>query len=80
MNLYKNLRLILLLGSLLSGFFVTMAQESEFQKGNLIYENSMAKKQDVDPAVIWRWMEDHPNSYEIKLEIEWKEEVDNEKN
>jgi hypothetical protein len=38
--------------------------------------DKMAEKQGVLPSVIWNWLEDHPNSYEIKLEIEWKEKED----
>ena len=38
-----------------------------------IIVDRMAKKQGVLPKVIWYWMKDHPNSYEIKTEMEWEE-------
>ena len=34
----------------------------------------LAKKQEVLPVVIFGWLKDHPNSYEIKLEMEFKED------
>lgn len=39
-----------------------------------IMVDRMAKKQDVLPSVIWYWMKDHPNSYEVRTEVEWNEE------
>lgn len=44
------------------------------EQATKIMVDRMAKKQDVLPSVIWYWMKDHPNSYEVKLEIEWTEE------
>ena len=35
--------------------------------------DKLADKQGVLPKIIWYWMKDHPNSYEVKLEIKWEE-------
>lgn len=33
----------------------------------------IAKKQEVLPVVVLGWLRDHPNSFEIKIETEFKE-------
>ena len=39
-----------------------------------IIVDRMAKKQGVEPKVIWDWMKEHPGMWDVKLEIEWEEE------
>jgi hypothetical protein len=46
------------------------------RQAKFIMMRRLAKKQEVIPAVVFGYFKDHPNSYNIKLEIEWKEEDD----
>ena len=59
--LFKNLRLLMLLAALFSGFLVTNAQDPDFKKGNLIYENPLAQKKDVAD-----WIMEGPGTVELK--------------
>jgi hypothetical protein len=49
------------------------AQAYSLEQAKKLMVDKMAKKQGVDPKVIWNWMHDHPNSWTVKLEIEWTE-------
>jgi hypothetical protein len=49
----------------------TMAYSRE--QAIVVMTKRLAEKQGVKPQVISGWLEAHPNSWEVKLEIEWKE-------
>ena len=44
-------------------------------QAKLIMMRRLAKKQGVIPAVVFGYFKEHENSFEIKLEIDWKEDV-----
>jgi hypothetical protein len=44
------------------------------EQAKIVMARRLAKKQGVLPVVVLGWLKDHPVSYEIKLEIEFKEE------
>jgi hypothetical protein len=46
------------------------------KQARFIMMRRLAKKQGVIPSVVFGYFKDHENSCEIKLEIDWKEDVD----
>ena len=61
MKFFKNLNLIILLVTLLSGILVVNAQDTIFKKGRLIYDNPMTKKEDCAD-----WIMEGPGTVEFK--------------
>lgn len=53
---------------------IEYAQAYTQQQAKFIMMRRLAKKQEVIPAVVFGYFKDHPDSYAIKLEIEWREE------
>ena len=50
------------------------------EQAKIVMARRLAKKQEVLPVVVLGWLKDHPNSFEIKLEVEWEEVNDQERN
>lgn len=46
-------------------------------QAKVVMVNMLAKDQDVSPAIVMQYLKEHPDTYEIKLEVEWREEDDN---
>ena len=47
-------------------------------QAKIIMARRIARKQGVLPVVVLGWLKDHPNSFEIKIETEFKEVDDEE--
>ena len=43
-------------------------------QAKIVMARRIAKKQEVLPVVVLGWLKDHPNSYEISIELEVKED------
>lgn len=43
------------------------------EQAKVIMARRIAKRQEVFPNIVLGWIKDHPQSYEIKKEIEFKE-------
>jgi hypothetical protein len=43
------------------------------EQAKVIMARRIAKRQEVFPNIVLGWIKDHPQSYEIKQEIEFKE-------
>ena len=44
------------------------------EQAKIVMARRIAKKQEVLPVVVLGWLKDHPNSYEISIELEVKED------
>jgi hypothetical protein len=44
-------------------------------QAKIVMARRIAKKQEVLPVVVLGWLKDHPNSYKITIETEFKEVV-----
>lgn len=54
--------------------FVLYRQAYSEEQAKIVMARSIAKKQEVLPVVVLGWLKDHPGSYEIKIEMEFKED------
>ena len=43
-------------------------------QAKIVMARRIAKKQEVLPVVVLGWLKDHPNSYEISIELEVRED------
>lgn len=57
--------------------FIKYAYATSVDQAKLLMVKQIAKDQEVLPVVVFGWLKDHPNSYEIKIEVEWKEIEEN---
>lgn len=48
------------------------------QQAKFIMMKRLAKKQEVIPCVVFNYFKEHENNYEIKIETEFKEVMENE--
>jgi hypothetical protein len=43
------------------------------EQAKIVMARRIAKKQEVLPVVVLSWLKDHSNSYEINIEVDFKE-------
>jgi len=54
--------------------FIERTQAYSEKQAKVLIAKRIAKNQGVLPVTVLKWMKDNPDSYEIKLEIEFSEE------
>jgi hypothetical protein len=53
--------------------YIEFAYAYTVDQAKIVMARRIAKKQEVLPVIVLGYLKDHPNSFEIKLEIEFKE-------
>lgn len=53
--------------------FIKYAYANSKDQAKFLMVKQIAKDQQILPVVVFGWLKDHPNSFEIKIEIEYKE-------
>jgi len=48
------------------------------EQAKIVMARGIAKKQEVLPVVVLGWLRDYPNSFEVRIEMEFKEIEDTE--